>query len=104
MTSFTYSDLVQWSKEKLPVWQQDALRRILEKSTLVSKDIAELAELAKAPHLAERLPGAIRLLALTLLRRVALPSRPISQVVPDPLLLIGRHVVESLAHLLPALR
>ena len=48
MATFTYADLIEWSKERLPLWEQDALRRVLEKGALTSDDIAELAELAKA--------------------------------------------------------
>lgn len=49
MAEFTDVDLIEWSK-KLPEWQRDALRRVLVKGDLTSGDIADLVELAKAPH------------------------------------------------------
>lgn len=49
MALFTLSDLVTWS-EKLPLWQRDALRRILDEGA-ASASRAELAALAKAPYL-----------------------------------------------------
>ena len=49
MAQFTYSDLIQWSKQ-LPEWQRDALRRVLDHGEVTGADIADLAELAKAPY------------------------------------------------------
>jgi len=49
VAEFTYVDLIKWSKQ-LPEWQRDALRRVLVKGALTSGDIADLVELAKAPH------------------------------------------------------
>lgn len=46
MTTFTFDDLISWS-EKLPLWQRDALRRVLAGS-LTDADISELVEMAKA--------------------------------------------------------
>ena len=46
MTTFTYDDLIAWS-ERLPLWQRDALRRVLS-GNLTDADILDLAEMAKA--------------------------------------------------------
>lgn len=43
------TDIVGWSKE-LPLWQQDALRRIVENGDLVEADISELVVLCKRAH------------------------------------------------------
>ena len=40
------SDLVPWSKE-LPVWQQDALRRLYKSTSLSESDRAELRKLCR---------------------------------------------------------
>jgi hypothetical protein len=46
VTTFTFDDLVAWSK-KLPLWQRDALRRVLSAS-LTPSDIADLCAMAKS--------------------------------------------------------
>jgi hypothetical protein len=43
------ADIVSWSTA-LPLWQQDGLRRVIEKSTLAADDLAELTELCKKEH------------------------------------------------------
>jgi hypothetical protein len=43
------ADIVSWSTN-LPLWQQDGLRRIVEKSTLAADDLADLAELCKKEY------------------------------------------------------
>jgi energy-coupling factor transporter ATP-binding protein EcfA2 len=48
-SEFSYSDLITWAKERLPEWQQDALRRLIEKSTLSKEDVDELTALAISP-------------------------------------------------------
>ena len=40
-------EIILWSKKKLPLWQQDALRRLLQKGKLQEEDIQELIELCK---------------------------------------------------------
>ena len=37
---------MSWSRD-LPLWQQDRLRRVVEKGTLAADDVADLAELCK---------------------------------------------------------
>src|SRR5262245_44360478 len=51
MSEFSYSDLVKWAKAKLPAWQQDALRRLVDKPVLSNEDVAELAAIALAPYI-----------------------------------------------------
>jgi hypothetical protein len=46
VSTFGFDDLITWS-EKLPLWQRDALRRILT-GNLTQADISELAAMAKA--------------------------------------------------------
>lgn len=46
MTAFTFDDLISWS-QKLPLWQRDALRRILSGS-LTPSDLADLCAMAKS--------------------------------------------------------
>lgn len=50
MAEFGYSDLVQWARERLPAWQQDALRRLVEKSVLSPDDVKELSAMALSPY------------------------------------------------------
>ena len=48
-------EIVQWSVDR-PLWQRDALRRLVTNGPLHSEDIAELSQLCKSGHgLAERL-------------------------------------------------
>jgi ABC-type lipoprotein export system ATPase subunit len=47
---FSYTDLVEWARSKLPAWQQDALRRLIERGELTHPDIAELADMALGQH------------------------------------------------------
>ena len=42
-------DILQWSAAR-PLWQQDALRRLVSHGRLSSLDIEELASLCKSPH------------------------------------------------------
>ena len=53
MGEFWYSDLVRWAKERLPAWQQDALRRLVVKPALSSEDVVELAAMALARYVAD---------------------------------------------------
>ena len=53
MGEFSYSDLVRWAKERLPAWQQDALRRLVVKPALSSEDVVELAAMALARYVAD---------------------------------------------------
>src|SRR5258708_3802372 len=53
MAEFSYADLLAWAKERLPLWQQDALRRLVETRTLSSKDVTELAAMALAAHVTD---------------------------------------------------
>lgn len=41
--------ILEWSQER-PVWQQDALRRLVETGDLAEHDIAELVEICKSVH------------------------------------------------------
>ena len=54
MATFSYADLIEWSKQ-LPDWQRDALRRVLAQKVLKADDITQLTALAFAPYL----PGGI---------------------------------------------
>lgn len=44
-------DILEWSNDR-PVWQRDALRRLVENGALTDKDIEELTALCKDPTLA----------------------------------------------------
>jgi recombinational DNA repair ATPase RecF len=48
VSTFTYNDLLSWS-ERLPLWQRDALRRILTQ-TLQESDVNDFVALVKAQH------------------------------------------------------
>ncbi len=41
--------IIEWSGER-PLWQQDALRRLVEQPTLTAKDLDELASMCKIEH------------------------------------------------------
>ena len=43
------AEILQWSESR-PIWQRDALRRLVSKGELSDSDIEELTELAKARH------------------------------------------------------
>jgi hypothetical protein len=49
MQSPVLTEILQWSKAR-PLWQRDALRRIVSAGDLTSADIDELAALCKAAH------------------------------------------------------
>ncbi len=49
MNHFSLTDLSNWSK-RCPRWQQETLRRLLEKGELDEKDYVELTALAKQPY------------------------------------------------------
>jgi len=43
-------EILRWSKRALPLWQRDALRRLITKGSITEVDISELALLCKAAH------------------------------------------------------
>lgn len=50
--NMAFADLLAWSVSR-PVWQKDALRRLVQNAALVASDIDELAKLcldSKLPH------------------------------------------------------
>ena len=68
-------EIVQWSLDR-PLWQRDALRRLVTNATLHSQDIVELSQLCKSGHgLAER-PTATPLKPLHI-RTTGLQSKPV---------------------------
>ncbi|HWZ63651.1 MAG TPA: AAA family ATPase [Steroidobacteraceae bacterium] len=50
VAEFSYADLVAWARERLPLWQQDALRRLAEERTLSDTDVTDLASMALARY------------------------------------------------------
>ena len=45
MATYTYGDLISWSREKLRPWQQDVLRRVLQ-GEVSDADVRAVAEIA----------------------------------------------------------
>jgi recombinational DNA repair ATPase RecF len=44
-----YKDILDWSKKR-PMWQRDALRRLIQNESLSDEDIIELSEICKSDH------------------------------------------------------
>jgi energy-coupling factor transporter ATP-binding protein EcfA2 len=44
-----HEEVLQWSVDR-PMWQRDALRRLVQTSELAETDLAELVQLCKTPH------------------------------------------------------
>lgn len=52
--------ILEWSQsDRVPLWQQDALRRLLQQSELTPDDITELVALCRASHELEPIEGQI---------------------------------------------
>jgi hypothetical protein len=49
MASSIFADILKWSEQR-PLWQRDALRRIVTVGALTSSDFDELTEICKAAH------------------------------------------------------
>ncbi len=49
-TDIIFGDLIRWSGENLCLWQQDALRRLVEKPELDDNDLEEILKICKTDN------------------------------------------------------